>query len=415
MADHTNLDRNRLMAPAFTATIQMRSLIIGAIGAVVCLVGVFIPGGADHLLRSWLVAFMFWLGLSLGCMGLLMLTYMVGGWWGFIPRRIFLAAAQNVFLMAIFFLPILFFSKNLYEWMTPEFLNGLSDSERHLWKFASYLTTPRFVVASLIYFLIWMGMVHLLARWAAERNHSPGNDREWRLKFQRLSAPGLILYCLSMTFAAFDWVMSLDPHWYSTIYGMIFLSGQALSALSFTAAICILLSKAEPMSLFFKKDIMHDIGKLMLAFTMFWAYVSFSQFLIIWAGNLPEEIHWFLTRLDHGWQFLAIAIIVFHFVMPFSLLLSKDVKKNRTSLTVTAVLIMFMRYVDLYWYIKPNFHGGGNFKFGWLDIASVATIGGFWMAAFLWNLRKRPLFPVNDPLMDTALEHLDEKQFQHQH
>jgi hypothetical protein len=415
MADYTNLDPKTLVAPPITATIQMRSLIVGAIGAVVCLIGLFMPGGGDHLLRAWLVAFMFWLGLSLGCLGLLMLTYMVGGWWGFVPRRIFLAAAQNVYLMFVFFLPILIWRKSLYIWMTDEFLNGLSNQEAHLWKFASYLTQSRFIVASIIYFLVWMSLVYMLSRLAAERNNSPGNDRQWRLRFQKVSAPGLILYCLAMTFAAFDWVMSLDPHWYSTIYGMIFLSGQALSALSFTAALCIVLSKTEPMSLFFKKDIMHDIGKLMLAFTMFWAYVSFSQFLIIWAGNLPEEIHWFLTRLDHGWQYVAIAIILFHFVMPFSLLLSKDVKKNRVSLTVTAILIMFMRYVDLYWYIKPNFQGGGNLRFGWLDIASFATIGGIWMMMFLRNLRSRPLFPVNDPLMDTALEHLGDKQFQHQH
>jgi len=414
MAEYTNTDRRSLMAPPITATIQMRSLIVGAIGAVVCLIGLFIPAGAEHLLHSWLVAFMFWLGLAAGCMGVLMLTYMVGGWWGFIPRRIFLAAAQNVFLMAIFFLPILIFRKSLYIWMTDEFRNALSPSEAHLWKFASYLTQPRFVIASIIYFLVWMGLVYLLARLAAERNNSPGNDRQWRLRFQKVSAPGLILYCLTMTFASFDWVMSLDPHWYSTIYGMIFLAGQALSALSFSAAICILLSKQEPMSLFFKKDIMHDIGKLMLAFTMFWAYVSFSQFLIIWAGNLPEEIHWFLNRLDHGWQILAVGIILFHFALPFSLLLSKDLKKNRLGLTTIAVLIMFMRYVELYWYIKPDL-GGGNLRFAWLDIASMATIGGFWMAAFLWNLRKGPLFPVNDPLMDTALEHLGDKQFQHQH
>src|SRR3954468_3049147 len=414
MADYTNLDRASLAAPASTAAYQTRALIIGAIGAVVCLIGIFVPGGGEHLLRSWLVAFMFWVGLSAGCMGLLMLTYMVGGWWGFIPRRIFLAGAQNIFFMALCFLPIAIWRKSIYEWMTPEFRNALSPEKAELWKFTSYLTESRFIIFSIIYFLIWMGMVTLLARWAKERNVSPGNDRQWRLTFQKLSAPGLILYCLSMTFASFDWVMSLSPDWYSTIFGMIFLAGQALSGLSFAAAVCILLAKEEPMSLFFKRDIMHDLGKLMLAFTMFWAYVSFSQYLIIWSGNLPEEIIWFLQRMNHGWGILAVGIIVFHFVFPFSLLLSKDVKKNRVSLTVTALLILFMRYVELYWYIKPNFNGG-NLKFAWLDVASYAAIGGFWMAGFGRTLRSRPLFPVNDPLMDTALEHLGEKQFQHQH
>src|SRR3954462_6339998 len=162
MADYTNLDPRTLMAPPATATIQMRSAIIGVIGAVVCLVGVFVPGGAEHLLHSWLVAFMFWLGLAAGCMGVLMMTYMVGGWWGFIPRRIYLAGAQNVFLMAIFFLPILIFRKSLYIWMTDEFRNALPASEAHLWKFASYLTQSRFIVASIIYFLVWMGLVYLL-------------------------------------------------------------------------------------------------------------------------------------------------------------------------------------------------------------------------------------------------------------
>src|SRR3954469_26003628 len=362
MADYTNLDRASLVASASTATVQMRSFIIGAIGAVVCLIGLFVPGGPEHLMRSWLVAFMFWVGLSAGCMGVLMLTYMVGGWWGFIPRRIFLAGAQNIYLMALFFLPILIFPKSLYEWMTPAFRDALSPEKAQLWKFTSYLTRSRWTLWAIVYFLIWMGMVALLARWAAQRNVSPGNDRQWRLQFQKLSAPGLIVYCLTMTFASFDWVMSLSPDWYSTIYGMIFLAGQALSALSFAAAICILLSKEEPMSLFFKKDIMHDIGKLMLAFTMFWAYVSFSQYLIIWAGNLPEEIHWFLNRLDHGWEILAVGIILFHFALPFSLLLSKDLKKMRGGLTTIALLIMFMRYVELYWYIKPTFNGG-NLKF----------------------------------------------------
>src|SRR3954462_15254460 len=162
MADYINLDRTSLVAPASTATIQMRSFIIGAIGAVVCLIALFVPGGPEHLMRSWLVSFMFWLGLSAGCMGVLMLTYMVGGWWGFIPRRIYLAGAQNVFLMAIFFLPILIWRKSLYIWMTDEFRNALPPSEAHLWKFASYLTQSRFIVASIIYFLVWMGLVYLL-------------------------------------------------------------------------------------------------------------------------------------------------------------------------------------------------------------------------------------------------------------
>jgi hypothetical protein len=414
MADYTNLDRASLVAPPSAARYQTRALIVGAVGVLVCLVGLFLPGGPEHLLRSWLTAFMFWVGLAAGCMGVLMMTYMVGGWWGFIPRRILLSGAQNVYWMAICFLPLLIFSKKIYAWMTPEFRDSLGPEKAHLWKFTSYLTQPRWSTWSILYFLIWMAMVFLLTKWAAERNVSPGNDRQWRLKFQKLSAPGLVIYCLTMTFASFDWVMSLSPDWYSTIFGMIFLSGQALAAFSFCAVICLLLAKEEPMSLFFKKDIMHDIGKMMLAFTMFWAYVSFSQYLIIWSGNLPEEIVWFLQRMQHGWGLIAIGIILFHFAMPFSMMLSKDLKRNRAGLATIALLVLVMRYVELYWYIKPNFDGA-NLKFFWLDIASYAAIGGFWMANFWRNLRARPLFPVNDPLMDTALEHLGEKQFQHQH
>ena len=293
MTDSARFERSQLMAPEAVGRWQTRALMVGVAATVFSLLGYFVDGThfVDSALRAWLVSFWFYLGLSAGSLGLIMLTYMTGGWWGFIPRRIFQASARTMGLVFLYFLPIWFGMKHLFAWADPANKTfGLTAEELQLWKFKSYLTTTNWSIRAAIYWIIWVTIAMLITKWSDERDGSPGNDRVWRLRFQKLAAPGLVIFALTMTFASFDWMMSLDARWTSTIYGMIILIGQVLAAMAFATVVCVHLSDSEPMASFLKRDILHDMGKLMLAFTMFWAYVSFSQLLIIWSANMPEEI-----------------------------------------------------------------------------------------------------------------------------
>jgi hypothetical protein len=219
-----------------------------------------------------------------------------------------------------------------------------------------------------------------------------------------LAGPGLIFWGFSVTFMAVDWVLSLDPHWFSTIFGMLFMVGQGLSSMAFLIALMVVLSRRRPMSEVLTPRHLHDLGKFLLALVMVWAYFSFSQFLIIWAGNLPEEIPWYLERLRGGWQYVALALVLGHFALPFALLLSRDLKRNYKLLAGIAIFVLFMRMVDLYWLVAPDFRKG-PFSVSWMDFAAPAGMGGIWLAYFLIQLGERPLMPLNDPHLIEALEH----------
>jgi MFS family permease len=263
-----------------------------------------------------------------------------------------------------------------------------------------YLNMPFWWLRVVIYFVAWLGLAYLLNKKSAVQDEPVGRQP----RFQLLSGLGILIYALTISFAAVDWVMSLDPHWGSTIYGMIFMTGQGLSALAFSIIMLTVLTRYSPMREIIKAEQFHDIAKLMLAFVMLFAYTSFSQWLIIWSGNLPEEISFYLARIHGGWGVVALAIILFHFALPFALLLSRSLKRDGRKMIGLALLLMFMRLVDIYWYVVPNFaHARGHFYFSpWYLVAPIA-LGGLWLGFFFYNLRRRPILPLYEPQMPSLL------------
>jgi hypothetical protein len=370
--------------PGEAAGWQKRALIVGALGAIGCVIGGVLQ--LDTFLRGYLIAYMFWTGLSLGCLALLMIQYLSGGLWGLVIRRFVEAGAKCLPMMAVLFLPILIFRTHLYGWITN------SVKENH-W----YLNTPGWIARYILYFVIWILLMKVLTNW--------GNrlDRDWDVypRFAGLAGVGCVLYALTASFAAVDWVMSLDPHWGSTIYGLIFVVGQCLSALCFSIIMLTVATRFEPYSQIVKPMQFHDIGKLTLAFVMLFAYFSFSQWLIIWSGNLPDEISWYLQRIRGYWGYIILAVVLFHFALPFCMLLSRELKRAGRRLVPLALLLMFMRLVDVYWYTIPNFKDVSYFSI-WYVIAPIG-IGGLWLAYFFYNLRQRPLMPAYDPQMPLFL------------
>jgi len=395
MTGTARVNSTDLLAPPVAQTIQQRSLIVGVIFAVMSIIGVIIK--PDEFFPAYLLGFMAWLGVTLGCMAILMLQHMTGGAWGMVIRRLLEASTRTLPLMALLFIPILFGLPKLYAWARPAEIAG----DKHLQEIThAYLNFSGFLVRAIIYFTTWGVLVYFLNRWSAEQDNPLTPDISRR--FSMLSGPGLVLYGFSMSFAAIDWVMSLSPHWISTIYPLIFLAGQVLSALGFVVAIETILFRYRPVSELLKPEHVHDHGKLILTFVMLWAYFSFSQWLIIWAGNLPEEISWFVRRLNGWWGLVGLFLAAFHFAVPFVLLLSRQFKRNVRTLVWLAVWLMFMRLADLFWMIEPTFHPQLHVTV-W-DIVVPIGIGGLWLAYFFRNLKGRPLLPLHDPHSREILE-----------
>jgi hypothetical protein len=379
-------DRTDLMAPPIAQTIQTQSLFIGLVGAVASIAGAFLS--PDSFYSAYLSGFMFWLGLSLGCMAILMLHHLVGGAWSIVIRRILESGMMTLPLMFVLFLPILFHLPRLYQWAQS---HGTPDPKiAHLTQ--SYLTFNGVLLRYILYFAIWIGMAWFLNHWSTEQDTIAGQST---LRFRALSSIGLVVYSLSISFAVIDWVMSLQAPWISTIYGLIFVAGQALSTFCFCVVIETILGKRKPMSEYLTSVQVHDHGKLMLAFVMVWTYFNFSQWLIIWAGNLPEEIPWYVNRMNGGWEYVALFLVIFQFAIPFCLLLSQQLKKHTRTLVKIAAWILIMRMVDIYWHVEPALHP--TFHLSWLHFTILAGIGGLWMAYFFHNLRSRPLLPINAP------------------
>src|SRR6185503_1247821 len=298
---------------------QRQFLTAGAVGAVVSLIGYFL--NPTQFFQSYLMAYMFVLGLSLGSLALGMVHQLSGGAWGVVIRRPIGAASRVLPVLTVLFLPIVFGMPDLYEWTHADVVAG----DAILQHKQPYLNTPFFLVRAAIYFLVWNGLSYFLNAWSLEQDRTA--DPRLARRMQLLSAAGLVGYGLTITFASFDWLMSLEPHWFSTIYGVLILGGQGLSSLAFLIIVLVWLSRRPPLDRIVVPAHFHDLGNLMLAFVMLWAYFSFSQFLIIWSGNLPAEIAWYMHRLHTGWRFVGMSLIVFHFAVPFVLLLSRAVKR----------------------------------------------------------------------------------------
>src|SRR5918994_6034167 len=319
--------------------LQQRALIVGLAALAAGAFGAFTD--LDQFFRSWLIGFLFCLGLALGSLALLMLQHLSGGQWGLVSRRIFEASTRTLPFMALMFIPVLFGMQQLFLWARPEAVQG----DAILQAKAPYLNVTFFIARAAIYFGVWMLCSTLLNRWSAEQDRGLAQTPADSVRFRVVSAPGLLAYVLTMTFASVDWVMSLDPHWYSTIFGLLTVAGQGLAAFALTIAVLAAIFPSGALGEYVTARHFHDLGKLLLAFVMLWAYLSFSQFLIIWSGNLPEEIPWYLKRMRGGWGVIALALVVGHFALPFVLLLSQDLKKSRW-LPRVAVFILLMRLLD---------------------------------------------------------------------
>jgi hypothetical protein len=365
------------------------------LGMLALVIGVASLGGCvylaltetDLVAQSYLAAFLFWSGLALGSLVILMLQHITGGAWGAMIRRILESASRTLPLLFVLFLPIVFLAGSLYEWSHA---NAVANDEilRHK---SSYLNLPFFTVRALVYFAVWVTLAHFLSRWSREQDRGVLNVQ----RLENISRGGLLLFAMTMTFASIDWAMSLEPHWYSTIYGILFIGGQVLSAMAFAILVAAAVASQEPVGAVMTPSRFQDLGKLLLAFVMLWAYFSFSQFLIIWSGDLPEETPWYLRRIESGWLWVAVALVVFHFVLPFVLLLSRSLKRSRVWLMLVALVLLVMRAVDVSWLVVPAFerHGAALLP---SDLLAFTGIGGLWFFFFVRQLRGAPLVPFND-------------------
>jgi hypothetical protein len=374
---------------------QKRSLAVGLIAAVLCAGGALIF--PPVFFRAYLSAYIFWIGIPVGALALLMLHHLVGGRWGFMIQRVLEAAIQTLPLMALLFIPLLFGLADLYPWAQTEVVAA----DPLLQQKAAYLNIPFFIARAVAYFAVWIVLGRLLVTWSLQQDRSA--DDTLTLRLQRLSGPGLVLYGLTVTFAAIDWMMSLEPKWYSTIFGIIFMVSFGLAAMALAILATRFLESEKPLAQVVSPDRWHDLGNLLLALVMFWAYLNFSQFLLIWSENLAEEIPWYLHRIGGGWEWVAVALILFQFALPFILLLSRNTKRDSRTLAAVAAAILFMHWLDILWMVVPSFYPA-RFHFHWLDIAAPVAIGGLWLAAFIGYLKARSLLPLHDPRFTELLE-----------
>ncbi len=398
----TTTEQTYVASPQLAETLKKYQQIAAFVGLpfLALLVGGYFIAGPQQFLRSYLVGMFFWFGMSMGCLALLMVHMVAGGAWGVMIRRPLEAGARAIPVMWLMFLPLLILAPKLYTWADPAHANDKIVVAKHL-----YLNIQFLWIRWVIYGVVWIGLSTLLNKWSLEEDQT----KSWKVSsmMEKLSGPGIVAYFFTITFAAIDFLMSLDVTWASTIYGFLIAIGQGLSAISLAVAVLVLLSKYAPMDHAVTQKHLHDLGKLMLALVMLWAYLSFSQYLIIYSGNLPQEITWYVRRLNGGWQWVGLFLLIFHFAVPFALLLSQQLKKNRHTISKIAIFIICVRVVDVFWLIEPNFQDVNNpvFTVSWLDFVAPIGFGGLWLAMFFRTLPTRPLLPLGYPDLQKALNH----------
>ena len=378
--------------------IQRRAFVLGIAALVLAaLDGIRAP---EQFFRSYLLAFIFWLGFPLGCAAFLMVHHLTGGFWGLPIRRPLEAGTRTLPLITALVLPLLLGVGRLYSWTNP----NLVAADVVLKSKQLYLNLPFFLIRNVIYFAVWWALIRGLNRWSDEQDRT--GDPRIALRLENMSGPGLVLYGLTVTFFSIDWIMSLEPHWFSTIFGMIFMVLQVLSALALAVFVAGFLSQYEPIASVITSDRFNDLGNLVLTFVMLWAYLSFSQFLIIWAGDLINEIPWYLTRARGGWAMIAVLLIFLSFAIPFFLLLMRPIKRRVETLSTLCGALILITFVDVYWMVAPAFEKAGP-RFYLLDFLLPVGIGGIWVASFVAQLKSRPLLPLHDPRFEGALQHGD--------
>ena len=362
---------------------QRIALIAGVAGLILCAVGAFLDTTA--FFQAYLMAFLYWLAFPLGALGIVALYHLGGGTWGFGIRRPLEAAMTTIPLFAILFVPIIFGLNTLYPWT--------HETDAVLQAKSAYLNVPFWLARAALYFIVWSGAALLLYRTSLAQDRT--GDPDLLRLLGRRSRLGLGFYVLAISFASIDWAMSLDPRWFSTIYGMLFLAGQGLTGVAFAIIVLRWLAARPPTAEVTTPQTFNDLGNLLLAFVMIWTYMNLSQYLIIWAGNLPEEVTWYLRRTEGGWQWYTLLLFGLQFLLPFVVLLARDNKRNGQRLARLAGFILFMRLADMFWIVMPELRHDG-LSISWLDIAAPIGIGGVWVATFLWRLQRLPLLPLHD-------------------
>lgn len=390
-------DRSRFVLSADHPLFRVRPLALGAgaIGVAVSLAGALID--TTQFFQSYLFGFLFWFGIAMGSLALLMIYHVTGGAWGSVIRRSLESAVRTIPLLAVLFLPVVLGVHALYEWADTSRLAH----DPLLQHKSTYLNVPFFIFRAALYFAVWTLLAIFLSRWSEAQENGEPRAIGW---LENLSRGGLVAVALTLTFAAIDWAMSLEPHWYSTLYGVLILGGCLLSAMAFMIQVTALLANNGPLSSVVQPMQFHDLGKLMFAFVMLWAYLSLSQLLIIWSGNLPEETPWYLKRMSGGWQYLGLLLILFHFALPFVILLSRDIKRNARLVASVALFILCVRVLEVYWLITPAF-SPYQARVHWLDVTAWLGVGGVWLWAFTGGLRGRALVVWNDPSLPAAGGH----------
>jgi len=393
--------------PADIEARRSRALVIGGGALLLCAVGFFL--NRDQFFRAWLIGYMLWLGVALGSMGWMMIHHLSGGAWGMVVRRVWEASSRTLPLLTILFIPVVLGLNRLYPWTHAELMQT-NEVLRHK---SVYLNPTFFLARAAVYFIGWNVIAWRMT--ALSRAQDAGSVEATR-SMQRLSGGGLVFLALSITFVGVDWFMSLNPDFYSTMFGFLFINYLGLAGLAFTIIMAAYLRGKEPLRALFRPSHFADYGKLTLAFVMMWAYFQFSQYLLIYAANLQDEIPYVLTRIDGGWQYLALFLLIFQFVVPFGLLLSRPLKRSPERLVRVAVFLLIIRVIDTFMYVTPEFTAAGANRWmvpgehqsvlfvNWLDIVTPVAIGGIWLWMFFTQLRQRPLLPIGDPYLPAALE-----------
>jgi hypothetical protein len=370
------------------------SWIVAGAGIVALVAGLL--ADRTQFFHAYLFGWFFWFGLSAGSLGILLLHHLLGGAWGAITRRFFEAAVALLPLTALLFIPLLFGLRENYPWAR---LEEVAADPKLVHKLP-WLNATFFFVRSAIYFVVWIALGTVLTRASRKQDAEPAPRPLARLEL--LSAPALIGYFLTLTFASIDWLMSLEPHWSSTIYGLVGIAGQAAGSMAFVIVLAAAMTRTDPqVASAYSAKRFQDLGTLLFTFVFFWAYLEYSQLIVIWFGNLKHEIPWYLHRIDGAWSVVTLALFVLHFVVPFTLLLFRRLKQNKTSLARVAWLVLAAHLIDTYWLIVPDFQRGGV-EFHWLDIAAVVAVGGIWLGAFAHRLRQHELLPQREPELSGA-------------
>jgi hypothetical protein len=386
--------------------LQQRALIV----CVVALLAGGVGGvmNVNQFFHSYLIGFLFCLSLSLGSLALLMLQHLSGGQWGMVARRVFEAGSRLLPVVAILAVPMLIGLPRIFAWAQPG-----ADANPIIHDKAPYLNAGFFIARAVIYFVFWSALMWMLNKWSSEQDSGQAVSKVDSIRFRTVSAPGLLFLVITVTFASVDWVMSLEPEWFSTIFGLLTVAGYGLTGLAFTIIVLAAIDKDHPAGTLLTPRHFHDLGKLLLAFVMLWAYLSFSQFLIIWSGNLPEEIPWYIARIRGSWGVVAIALVLGHFFIPFGMLLSAGLKKRSGTLAKIAAWVLVMRLIDLIWYVAPSFRhlapegagGHGGVPMHWMDVAIPVGLTALWVVLFVRQLGSRSLFAMNDPYLKEAFAH----------